>query len=89
MFVVLIVVADGSECACKYKQISPRKGGCIITKAAKKNEACRCTFIQVNDDKFCVGENVKCKQPRSDYCKNPDKSKYSCEQGEGNCNGYN
>jgi hypothetical protein len=32
--------------------------------------------------------DVNCKDPESDACKNPDKSKASCKQGGGNCGGY-
>ena len=32
--------------------------------------------------------DANCKDPESDACKNPDKSKASCEQGGGNCGGY-
>ena len=47
--------------------------------------ACKCFY---NFLLSCKGVDANCKDPESDACKNPDKSKASCEQGGGNCGGY-
>ena len=47
--------------------------------------ACKCFYSFLLS---CKGVDANCKDPESDACKNPDKSKASCEQGGGNCGGY-
>ena len=47
--------------------------------------ACKCFYSFLMS---CKGVDANCKDPESDACKNPDKSKASCEQGGGNCGGY-
>jgi hypothetical protein len=76
---------DGT-CDCSYR----RKfwyggGGCIITKAAPKFTACKCSYAGWT----CTGKVINCDwQTPHGACKTPDTTKKSCEQGRGDCGGY-
>ena len=69
-----------TSCECKYT-----KGGCIISKPAPHNAACRCVYNIIGT---CRGELSRCCDPSNKLCLNPDISKSSCLLGGGNCGGY-
>ena len=68
------------ECDCNY-----HPGGCIISKMAPPNFACKCSY---NILWRCTGETVACVDSGDKWCKKPDASKASCEFGGGECSGY-
>ena len=75
-------------CRCKHNCASFIKCGCRISDAVDfPGCACKCTGPRTMG-RDCSGVDVNCKDPESDACKNPDKSKASCEQGGGDCRGY-
>ena len=67
-------------CDCDY-----HPGGCSISHAASPGSACQCKY---EGGWTCSGTNVPCRDSSSNYCKNPDRSYKSCEQGGGDCKGY-
>ena len=67
------------SCDCDY-----HNGGCTISKKASKNLACKCIH---NGSWRCKGEDVKCLDTFSPYCKNPTESIESCILGGGDCKG--
>ena len=72
---------ENAKCDCDY-----HPGGCSISQAATlANTACKCIYL---GGWRCRGDVVHCDDPNSHYCKNPDKSVYSCFQGNGDCEGY-
>ena len=71
-------------CECGY-QFKIGQSGCKITNAVDfPGCACKCRYNTFR----CTGKDANCKDPESDACKNPDKSKASCIQGGGACGGY-
>ena len=74
---------DGYQaCQCKYTE-----RGCVVTTAAPRNTACRCTTKWIRSQGFqCFGSLVACGE--SSKCVDPDTSLESCHQGLGNCAGY-
>ena len=73
-------------CECDYHYLIFAKRGCRISNAVDfPGCACYCyrSFLFT-----CTGVDANCKDPESDACKNPDKSKASCKQGGGDCGGY-
>lgn len=69
---------NSCDCDCK-------SGGCVISKAALNYSACKCNY---RGAWTCSGYAVQCKDPTSDKCENPDKSKTSCKLAKGDCDGY-
>ena len=73
-------------CDCGYALFA---GGCYISDAVDfPGCACKCRTGRFPGYLSCHGVDVNCKDPESDACKNPDKSKASCKQGGGDCGGY-
>jgi hypothetical protein len=69
-----------ATCDCDY-----HRGGCSISQAAPRDTACKCKY---KGAWTCRGEIVKCANPASQYCQNPDKSLQSCLLGSGDCGAY-
>ena len=73
-----------TKCACKFFMVTESGWSCQISKPAAKGTACKCNFKSVlGFATSCLGENVVCANPGSEYCRNPDKSFLSCLQGRG------
>ncbi|MBI3073476.1 MAG: hypothetical protein HYY84_15300 [Deltaproteobacteria bacterium] len=66
-----------ATCDCNYE-----RGGCYISKVAPKGTACKCKY---KGAWTCGGSVVKCNNPTSPKCANPDASKASCLLGGGDC----
>ena len=87
--VVLLSLYEAEACDCEY-----HSGGCSISKAASPGSACRCSYRFWNTPFIefsfatCSGSEIGCRDPDSQYCKNPDKSVQSCFLGGGDCGGY-
>lgn len=75
------------SCDCEYKSWSygGSKGGCHVVNRAPSGKACNCAYKGAWG---CSGEVVGCTDPDSPFCKSPDKSRQSCLQGGGDCDGY-
>ena len=78
--ILLLSPILGFACDCNY-----HPGGCSISLAAPVNSACQCKYVGAWT---CKGYIVACKDKSSPFCKSPDRSYKSCEQGDGNCKGY-
>ena len=68
------------KCDCDYS-----KGGCVISKEAPPNTACRCTYHPLYR---CSGDVIMCKDRKSWHCKRPGKTIQDCVEGGGNCDGH-
>ncbi|XP_057296967.1 uncharacterized protein LOC130625870 [Hydractinia symbiolongicarpus] len=68
------------SCDCDYAS-----SGCKIVKKAPKGMACQCDNYIF---RACQGWVVMCSDRNTDTCKNPNKSKQSCLEGRGDCEGY-
>ena len=73
------LVLNRGTCHCKAKG-----DGCVITKSAPEQSACKCTLTYGE----CAGKVVGCKDVSSAQCSAPDNSLESCFQGLGDCKGY-
>ncbi len=81
--IVSLISTAPLTCDCKYiKKTWYGGGGCIITKAAPRFKACRCSYVTWS----CTGRVISCAS--SQYCNQPDTTKKSCEIGNGDCGGY-
>ena len=73
-------MTEMSTCDCSYRSKTwYGGGGCIITQAAQKYRACKCSYAAWS----CSGKVIPCPD-----CNNPDTTKKSCLQGGGDCGGY-
>lgn len=68
------------KCDCDY-----RKGGCIISRPAPPNAACKCIY---KGAWTCGGAIVPCRDWNSQACRAPSGDKASCLEGGGDCGGY-
>lgn len=66
-------------CDCNYQP-----GGCVISQAAPSGKACQCHYKLIWT---CEGSLINCDISLS-KCFKPDRSKASCELGQGDCDGY-
>jgi len=73
--------AGYSSCDCSYRSA----GGCVITKTAPVNYACKCSY---KGFWTCGGEVTNCRIKTAVKCGKPDKSIQSCTLGGGDCDGY-
>uniref|UniRef100_A0A8C5Q6A0 Uncharacterized protein n=1 Tax=Leptobrachium leishanense TaxID=445787 RepID=A0A8C5Q6A0_9ANUR len=64
-----------SRCGCSIKW----SWGCKLTSAPPANSACKCSRNLFK----CSSKIVPCKEPTSKFCKSPDLSQETCEQGGG------
>ena len=74
--------------------------GCMIITPAPRGKACKCDIGFRKDAEYvdgeyvyhyitlCTARVVECRDPNAKKCKNPDDSLASCEQGQGQCEGY-
>ena len=76
----VITSTSSFKCDCDY-----HPGGCTISQAAPKGLACKCIF---KGFWTCGGNVVQCRDPSSNYCRNPDTSVHACLLGDGDCEGY-
>ncbi len=95
LFSIVSLISTNETCDCSYRSKTwYGGGGCIITKAAPRFSACKCSYAAWG----CSGEVVPCPSSQfglgfnfaesSHFCNNPDTTKKSCEQGGGDCDGY-
>lgn len=76
----------GLSCDCDYRNKSMFKsGGCKIVDPAPPGMACYCKY---QGFWTCSGAIAVCENPDSPDCRNPSRNKASCEQGGGDCGGY-
>ena len=68
------------SCDCDH-----HSGGCIISKAAPRETACKCKNKGINT---CGAILILCPNIYPAACTNPDTSYESCVFGGGNCKGY-
>lgn len=68
------------RCDCNY-----HSGGCKISKPSIAHTACKCIY---RGAWTCGGTITRCKDPTSAKCINPDSTKESCNQGNGDCGAY-
>ena len=66
---------------------SGASGGCFITKPARSEKACKCSYVAPLVF-TCKGSVVNCKDSNDNKCKQPDTSFQACQQGSGDCEGY-
>ena len=79
-------IASGMNCDCDYRNVSVfRSGGCRIVDPAPSNTACYCKY---NGFWTCSGQVTVCEDLDSPDCKSPSRDKASCQQGGGDCGGY-
>ena len=71
---------EGYPCDCDY-----HPGGCKISKLPAADSACKCVY---KGAWTCGGSVTSCVDATSQYCKKPDYTKKTCEQGNGDCGGY-
>ena len=89
MLLVLLVALEGPHaCKCQLKD-----GGCKITEAAAKGNACQCTKRTglLGNAWRCTGKDIPKEQSNnqgSSFIENPDLSFDSCWLGKGCCDGY-
>merc|ERR1712099_204466 len=85
---------DGS-CKCQLRFNKYGRQGCIIEEPAPKGKGCLCVHTIFPDD---PDEPERCDAQGTEWCMNPDKSVFSCDQElivnndhliNGNCRGYN
>ena len=89
MLLVLLVALEGAH-ACKCQLID---GGCKITEAAAKGNACQCTKMTgpLGFVSICMGKDIPKEQSNnkdSSLINKPDLSFGSCWLGKGCCDGY-
>lgn len=77
--------AHAHDCDCDYRSSGGSSGGCTIVKEAPPGKACYCSY---QGAWTCGGEVASCIDPNSPHCQNPDRSRQSCQQGGGDCDGY-
>lgn len=68
-------------CECEYSK-DPK--GCKLKKPSPSGFACRCKV----DGEKCISSVEKCKLDKDPQCLRPDLTQESCQQGQGNCDGY-
>lgn len=74
------------KCACSSVWVPWYGWSCQISIPAPKGAACWCKSSEILGWlTSCQGENIKCQEPGSRYCENPDTSYLSCLQGGGDC----
>jgi len=84
LFSIVSLISTEETCDCSYRS---KKwyggGGCIITKAAPKFKACKCSYAAWS----CTGKVILCLASQG-ACNQPDTTIKSCQQGRGDCGGY-
>lgn len=88
----LEVILRDRVCTCEYQNEDSLEsgcckigGGCIIVEPAPPGKACNCKY---EGYWTCSGAVTRCIDDNNYYCQHPDRSKQSCEQGGGDCGGY-
>ena len=75
-----------TTCDCNYHSNSIfSSGGCKISVPPPRGYACKCKYLGAWT---CGGTMQLCSDVNSSFCKNPDSSKDTCNQGGGDCGGY-
>ncbi|CAL4169929.1 unnamed protein product, partial [Meganyctiphanes norvegica] len=77
-----LCLAQVHSCDCLY-----REGGCVLWHLPPPNFACNCED-SVPIPGSCSGIVQPCKDPRSLFCRVPGLNYPTCQQGDGNCDGY-